>query len=159
MKPKLILCLALVFSGGLFLSSAYGYQGPPVQLNPANLKTNYSFILVEAMNETNEADTYFRVYVLPKNGHKPDHFTGQLQVWDGDRMIVSTGVAVATSKGLRRAPHNPYIPKPLYDKTVEFEFSVASKYVATSEFYLSEGLPEFEADDYLINLKDFTDEK
>jgi hypothetical protein len=167
MKPKSLLCLALVLSGGLIgcfnSQSAYGYQ-EQIRLNPANLKSDYSFVRISTLhlNLTNDEMVVYYVVVMPKDGHKPANFEGFLDVKDSNikgryNYIASTSVPFRKLSG---GPPAEGIPESLKAKCVVFQFSIAAKYLEASEFRVEEALGKFDAGPmYCFNLKEFTADK
>ncbi|HTB86166.1 MAG TPA: hypothetical protein VK742_21140 [Candidatus Sulfotelmatobacter sp.] len=171
MKPKLLLCLALVLSGcllGLFNpQSACGYE-VVTQINHANLK-NYSFLKIKTarLNFTNNSAVWFTVIVIPKNKQKSEHvdkiYLGRLVISDTNGFIAGTSVQWRKFEG-----ELPDVPKPLRAKCVVFEFVVGDKYLEKSEFKVEEFSAEEKTGEaliggspteYIFNLKEFDDEK
>ena len=167
MKPKLILCHALVLSG-IFLcffatQSAYGFVGE-IQINHTNLKSDYSFLKIKTvhLNFTNNPVVFFTVIVIPKDKRQQsEHFEGHLGINDPSikdihKVIGYTSVEARKFTGTIIEE----IPKPLRDKCIAFEFGVAVKYLEASEFRVEEMAGEFASPtDYCFNLKEFADEK
>jgi hypothetical protein len=156
MKPKLLLCLALVLSGIIFYSfatlNAYGFVAE-IQINPANLKTDYSFLKINTVRVvfTNNPVVYFTVIVTPKDKRQQsDNFEGNLtindpSIKDSHKVIGYTSVTARKST----------------DGTIRFHFGIAVKYLETSEFRVEESYGKFgdAPIDYIFNLKEFADEK
>jgi hypothetical protein len=165
MKLKLILCLALVLSGVFATQCAYGYVAE-IQINHANLKTDFSFLKIKTVriNFTNDDVVVFTVIVTPKDKQQSEHFEGLLEI--SDTNIGSHGYIAQTlvqaRKLLNQLPIQE-IPKPLRSKCVVFQFSVVVKYLETSEFRVEETTGDVAGDgapvDYIFNLKEFADEK
>jgi hypothetical protein len=167
MKPKLILCLALVLSGGLFFLSAtqpvYGYE-VLIQLNHTNLNTDYSFLRVTAVrnHSTNNEMVFFTVIAMPKDKHQPENFTGLLMIRDShlnkpDDFITQTSVRARKWPAGRDLEA---VPKPLRSKCIAFQFLVAAKYLETSEFMVEETPYKYGSPTgYCFNLKEFAEEK
>ena len=154
MKPKLLLCLALVVS--MFAArQVYGYD-VPFEINRKNINTDYSFLLIKAVhyNKTNDDTVIFTIIVMPRDNHQPDNFYGVLTVMDGKKHIVTTGLW-RTPKGQVR--QYPDIPKPLRAKAVMFEFNISAKFISDSSVKLEEG-PDL-GPSYFFKLKEFDDEK
>jgi hypothetical protein len=160
MKPKLLLCLALVLSGWLpgFFNpqSAYGFEAV-IQINHANLKTDCSFLKIKTVHygSSNNPGVFFTVFVIPKAKQKSEHvdraYLGHLGISDTNGFIA--GASVERRKR---------------DKFVVFQFSVSSKYLEKSEFNVEEVLVNEKTGDvsgdgapveYVFNLKEFADEK
>ncbi len=149
MKPKLFLCLALVvftFAAG---QSAHGFEAV-IQINHANLKTDYSFLKIKALHSgsTNNPVVLFTVFITPK---AKQNYLGHLSICDTNGFIAGASV-----EGRKR------------DKCVVFQISVSTKYLEKSEFNVEEVLvnekPADAAGDgapveYIFNLKEFADEK
>ena len=154
MKPKLILCLALVLSGvwfGFFdPQQACGYD-VPFEINPTNIITDFSFLLVKSAHygTTNDDMVIFRLVVMPKDKHQPDDFGGVLTIKEGEKYVA----IVELSKSPKGGRHiYPDIPKSLMAKSVEVEFFVSSKYLSNSTVALQEGLV---GPSYMFKLKEF----
>ena len=149
MKSRLIFCLALVLSGGC-LQTIQGYQEPAYQINRTNLNTDYSFLSIKAAqgNQTNGAgEIFFTIKVLPKGGHQPEHFRGYLEIYDGEKRVVGTPVA-----------HSEF-PKAAGADFVEFSFIVSTRYLAHSEFRLTESVYPSSGVSYSFKLVEFTNTK
>jgi hypothetical protein len=159
MKLKLILGLALV----IFTFAAQRACGfaAEIQINHANLKTDYSFLKIKTVriDYTNNPVVFFTVVVIPKDKHYI--YSGNLEI--SDTNIAGHGYIARTSVQARKLLGGRFdeeIPKSLRDKCVVFEFAVAAKYLATSEFRVEEFYNEFGSPaDYIFNLKEFADEK
>jgi hypothetical protein len=156
MKSKLILCLALVLSGMIFYSfatlNAYG-STVEIQINHANLKTDYSFLKINTSRVlfTNNPVLYFTVTVIPKDKRQQaDNFEGTLTINDPSIKDSHTVIGY-TSVNARKLP----------DGKIMFSFGIAVKYVETSEFRVEESYGKFgdAPVDYIFNLKEFADEK
>jgi hypothetical protein len=162
MKSKLLLCLTLVFSCSFATQRAYGYVAE-VQINHANLKTDYSFLKIKTkhINLTNNEVVNFIVVVIPKD--KDYIYSGTL--WINDASIKGSHKTICDTlvqaRKLTARTMIDEIPKPLRAKCIVFEFNVAVKYLETSEFWVEESYGEFDAGptDYCFNLKEFADEK
>jgi hypothetical protein len=148
MKPKIILCLALVLSGGL---SAFGYVAE-IQINHTNLIKDYSFLQISAVRNTNNETVFFTVTVIPKEKQQSEYFSGHLRI--SDTNTGTQGFIAQTSVAARM------VPKGLRSKSISFQFLVSAKYLETSEFRVQETASEFYSPtDYCFNLKEFADEK
>jgi hypothetical protein len=172
MNSKFILYLAFVLNGIFATQRAYSY-GVEIQINHANLKTDYSFLKIKTvcLNFTNNPVVVFTVIVVPKNKqynysiipeNKHYSYSGTLEISDANSG--SNGYIAQTSVQARKLPRGQVIeeiPKALRDKCVVFEFGVAVKYLATSEFRVEEIYGEFDdaPQDYIFNLKEFAEEK
>jgi hypothetical protein len=160
MKPKIILCLALVFLCSFATQRACG-SVIEIQINHADLKTNFSFLKIRTVhiNFTNNEVVFFTVVVIPKDKHYI--YSGNLEI--SDTNTGSHGYIVQTSVQARKLTGGTIIdeiPKPLRAKCIVFEFGVAVKYLETSEFRVEEFYNEFASPtDYCFNLKEFADEK
>jgi len=160
MKPKLILCLALVLSGIFATQRAYSYVAE-IQINHVNLKTNFSFLKIKTAHThlTNEV-VFFTVIVIPKDNRYI--YSGNLEI--SDTNIGSHGYIAQTKvqgrKLLNQLPIEE-IPKSLRAKCIVFQFGVAVKYLETSKFWVEESYGEVDEApiDYIFNLKEFADEK
>jgi hypothetical protein len=157
MNSKLLLCLALVLSGIFATQHAYGYVAE-IQIKPANLKTDYSFLKIKTvrLGFTNDRVVLFTVVVTPKDKRQQsEHFEGNLGINDTNGYIASTSVQA------RAGGFTEDIPKPLRGKCIVFQFTVAAKYLETSEFRVEETYGELDGApvDYIFKLKEFADEK
>jgi hypothetical protein len=153
MKPKLILCLALVLSGIFATQRACGFVAE-IQINHTNLIKDYSFLQISAVriHYTNNETVFFTVTVIPKEKQRLEYFEGHLEIRDTN--IGSLGFIAGTSVAARM------VPKGLRSKSISFQFSVSAKYLVTSEFRVEEIAGEFDSPtDYIFNLKEFADEK
>jgi hypothetical protein len=164
MKPKFILCLALVLSGSFTTQRAYGYVAE-IRINHANLKTDYSFLKIKTvrLNFTNDPVVFFTVIVMPKGKRQQsEHFKGNLEINDAS-MTNSQKVICYTSVEARKLTGGTIfdeIPKSMRAKCIVFEFGVAVKFLETSEFRVEETAGEFDPlADYCFNLKEFADDK
>lgn len=167
MKPKFPLCFALIVSGSLLGCfnplTANGFQAQ-IQIQPENLKSDYSFVRISTLhlNLTNDEMVVFYIVVMPKDGHKPANFEGFLDVKDSSvkgryNYIASTSVPFRKLSG---GPPAEGIPESLITKCVVFQFSIAAKYLEASEFRLEEALGKFDAGPmYCFNLKEFAADK
>lgn len=164
MKPKFLLCLALVvftFAAG---QSAYGFEAV-IQINHANLKTDFSFLKIKTVriDSTNNSMVFFTVVVIPKDKHFI--YSGNLEISDANTgshgYIVNTGVQPRRlTGGTIGGTKFDDIPKSLRTKCIVFEFGVGAKYLETSKFSVEENYDEFSSPtDYIFNLKEFADEK
>jgi hypothetical protein len=144
MKPKLILCLALVLSGGFATQHAYGFVAE-IQINHTNLTNDFSFLQISAARThfTNNETVFFTVIVTPKVKQQPEHFGGFLEISDSHGFIAQTLVGAKARS-----------------KSMVFQFLVSAKYLETSEFRVEEsrGIGASPTD-YIFNLKEFADEK
>ena len=163
MKPKLILCLALVLSGVFASQRAYGYVAE-IQINHANLKADFSFLKIKTVhiNLTNDEVVFFTVMVIPKDKQQSERFEGHLEINDasikGSHKVIA--YTLVEARKLTDGTIIEEIPKQLRAKCVVFQFSVAVKYLETSEFRVEETSGEFDSPtDYCFNLKEFADEK
>jgi hypothetical protein len=89
MKPKIILCLALVLSGIFTIQHAYGFVAE-IQINHTNLKTDYSFLKIKTvrLNFTNNPVVVFTVIVVPKDKlQQSDNFEGWLEISDANGRV------------------------------------------------------------------------
>ncbi len=162
MKPKLILCLALVFFCSFATQRAYGYVAE-IQINHANLKTDFSFLKIKTahINFTNNEVVFFTVVVIPKDKHYI--YSGNLEINDasikGSHKVI--GDTSVEARQLTGGTIFDEIPKPLRAKCIVFEFGVAVKFLETSEFRVEESYGEFDGgpSDYIFNLKEFADER
>jgi hypothetical protein len=164
MKPKLILCLALVLSCIFATQRAYSYVAE-IQINHANLKTYYSLLKIKTvlLNFTNNPVVFFTVIVIPKDKRQQsEHFEGKLgindpSIKDSHKVIGYTSVEARKYQG----PFIEEVQKSLRDKCIMFQFGVAVKYLETSEFRVEETYGELDGApvDYVFNLKEFADEK
>ncbi len=155
MKSKLLLCLALVaFAFGTQLVRAFD---EPYEVNRTNVTTLYfSFLSVKAIHvhpTNNDEMVVFRIIVMPKQKHQPEHFGANLSMKDGDKYILMTQLPKTPGPQI---PDFPEISESLKVKSVMFEFSISAKYLSSSEVELYEA-PYYSG--YLIRLKDFADEK
>jgi hypothetical protein len=153
MKPRLLLCLALV----LFTLAAYGFGPTSVyEINRTNLNTNYSFLLIKS--EHNNADNkdviLYRVAVMMPNANiHPADLRGFLTIKAGEKYVGLVEVS--------KSPHNPAlyfpeIPKKFRAEAIEYDFSVSSQYLSNSDFTVYDGPSNC---CYRFALKDFVDEK
>ena len=145
MKPKLLLCLALVL--GTAIQQALGMATPPIELTATNLATDYSFIEIKSVHlpkSGNEFD-FITVTVTPKKGHIPMNFEGWLEIRDKEKSICVTQV----------------IPHDRGNKSIAFSFQVSTDYLASSGFTLVEQLHVLEDNptSYHFYLKDFVSSK
>jgi hypothetical protein len=144
MKPKLLLCLALVLSGGFATQCTYGYE-VEYQINHTNLTNDFSFLQISAarIHYTNNETVFFTVIVTPKVKQQSEHFEGHLGISDSHGFIAATLVEAKARS-----------------KSIAFQFLVSAKYLETSEFKIEEIAGEFASPtDYCFNLKEFADEK
>jgi hypothetical protein len=150
MKSKLLLCLALVvFAFDAQLVRAFD---EPYEVNRTNITTRYfSFLLVKAIDihpTNNNEVIVFRIIVMPKEKHQPEQFGASLNISDGNKYILWAELHKVPGYAI---PDYPEIPKSVKSKSVMFEFSVSTKYLANSEVELKEGL----GCGYLLKLKEF----
>jgi hypothetical protein len=153
MKPKIILCLALVLSGIFATQHAYCSEAE-IQINHANLVKDYSFLQISSLRipYTNNETVLFTVTVTPKEKKQSVYFLGHLRI--SDTNTGSQGFIVQTSVAARM------VPKGSRSKSISFQFLVSAKYLETSEFRVEEIAGEFASPtDYIFNLKEFADEK
>jgi hypothetical protein len=153
MKPKLLLCLALVLSGIFTTQRAYGFVAE-IQINHTNLVKDYSFLQISAVRipYTNNETVFFTVTVTPPKKQQSEYFLGYLTI--SDTNTGSQGFIAQTSVAARM------VPKGSLSKSISFQFSVCAKYLKTSEFRVEEIASEFASPtDYCFNLKEFADEK
>jgi len=167
MNPKILLCLALVLSGGLFgfftPQCAYGYVAE-IHLNHSDLKTDFSFLKIQTvrLNFTNDEMVAFTVVVMPKDKHLPENFHGRLDINDAGIKGSHNSIANMSVRAFKLTGGTIMneIPKPLRAKCVVFYFSVAAKYLEASEFRVEETTSMFASPtDYIFNLKEFAGEK
>ena len=166
MKFKLILCLALVLSGIFAMQRAYGLV-VEIQINHANLKTDFSFLKIKTahINFTNDEVVVFTVIVIPEDKQQPEHFEGRLEISDTNIGSHHGYIAQTWVQGRKLLNEWPIeeIPKWLRPKCVVFQFDVSVKYLETSEFRVEETTGDVAGDgapvDYIFNLKEFADEK
>ena len=103
MKPKFLLCLALALNGIFAVQRACGYVAE-IQINHANLKTDYSFLKIKTvrLNFTNNPVVFFTVIVMPKDKQQQSkHFKGRLDIYDAS-LKDSHKIIGYTSVGARK---------------------------------------------------------
>jgi hypothetical protein len=144
MKPKLILCLALVLSG-LFHPLSAQAVSMWTQLNSTNLNNQRLAFTIKA--DKTENGVHFRVTIESKSATLSKFLDAHLTVCDREKQIIECAV--------EKTPRN---------KGVVYEFTVSSEFLAKSQFTFgnmaeSNGQPMPAGDFYWFYLKDFTDEK
>lgn len=153
MKPRLLLCLALVLSS----VAAYGLGPTSVyEVNRTNLNTTCPFLLIKTEQgiAPNEDMILFRVAVMMPNGnYHPADFRGFLTIKNGGKHIA----VVETCK----TPHDPAryfpeMPKKFRDGSVEYDFTISPQYLSDSDFMICDGNAN---SCYRFTLKDFVNEK
>jgi len=122
-------------------------ETPPFCINKTNLLTDFKFIEVSSIpRHTPEFEGgFFTIIVTSKNGHKPDHFSGFIQVND------QKGILVETQLYPHKRAHG----------AVAFQFLVSANCVVYSSFKLVE--QRFVIEDnpttYQLQLGDFINAK
>ncbi len=117
MKPKLILCLALVLS----ISSAQQAHALSTftQIKTNDLQNATSFIKIKAQ-DTEGGEKRFRVIVTPYAGIKRENVFGNLDVYQGGKLVVRCNVLSA-----RLPANDKEVDKSVKDKSMMFEFTIA----------------------------------
>ncbi len=156
-NSKLLLCLALVVLA--FTTLPVHAFDVPFEVNPTNItRPFYSFLLVKTIHvhpTNNDEYVFFRIVVMPKQKHQPEHFDAVLTVGDGEKYILNAELRKVPGWEI---PDYPNIPKQVRTKSVMFEFSISVKYLSNSEVELQEGLGKSGLSTgcgYLLKLKEF----
>ena len=142
MKPKLLLCLALVLSG-LFPAFSAHTEMDTFQISPVNVSDSPISVQVTNM----DSGEWFTVFYKTNETTTDKFLHANLQVSDGDKKISSVPVEkIWTTNG------------------VEFEFMVSATYLTTSKFTITEeghiremGMAGFT--NWWFYLRDFADAK
>jgi len=151
MKPKLISGLALVLM--LVAMQRAWARSTDIHVTPGNLKDIPPLFKVKVQDENGVRR--FHVAVDPQGAGAGTALHGVLEIYDGQKLISSCVVA---SGKLPSGMHG--LSAALQERGVDFEFAVATNYLAASKFkmnYFQTNAPAF--DGYWFYLKDFCDEK
>jgi hypothetical protein len=163
MKPKLILCLALVLSG---IYTAFALANF-VRLKPDEMKL-YPNILIQSKLDFNTRYQNFWVVILPHNNFPNVNSQSSLEIYDGTNRLAScpidgiilTNVQTKGWGGMYKTKYymamTNRFSKPLNGAEL-FTFQIATNYLATSQFILVDR--DDPSDTRWFYLKDFSNEK
>jgi hypothetical protein len=163
MKPKLLLCLALVLSG-IYTAFALAYF---VQLKPAELGL-YPNILIRSKLDFNTGYRNFWVVILPQKDFPNANSQGSLELYDQTNRLAScpidgiilSDVQTKSWDGVNKTEQymamTNLFSKPLSGAKL-FTFQVATNLLAASTFTLLDR--DEPSDTRWFYLKDFSNEK
>jgi hypothetical protein len=165
MKPKLILCLALVLSGFLCPQNLQAFIAI-IPLNQTNIAAEAPFIRIASIRGglTNNPVTYFTVFVLLKDNMKGELVSGFLTVNDNSGKGFESILAY-TQVPAKELPDGfvpKDAPKSWTGKCKAYSFSVATSLLAHSKFsveYTNDPKWGTSGTDYTFTLREFADEK
>jgi len=162
MKPKLLLCLALVL--GIFYSQPAQAYWDTIQLSRTNIATTAPFIRIVPTHFglTNNPMVGFSIFVLPKDNGVAELLSGSLTVIDDQETkpyLIKTQVqAEELLKGVVPAA----VPKSWAGKYKVFRFYIAASLLTNSEFsvgFTTDSKWGTAGTSYVFNLKEFADKK
>jgi hypothetical protein len=144
MKPKLLLCLALVLNGVSAFSLAFS-----LQIKPGNPHSDFRI---------QSSSGNYQVVLLPSTNMLPEIHEGLLDVRDGDKPLASCSVAgvMVTKDLLESAKGEAYLKFPIGAKV--FKFQVATNLLVSSKFSIY-SWDTGSSDEEWFYLKDFNNEK
>jgi hypothetical protein len=161
MKPKLILCLALVLCGCFYSQNARAFW-MTIALNRTNIVTTAPFLRIDStpFGLTNNPVVAFSVFVLLKDKDEAELLSGSLTVKDDEDAkpyLVETRVE---AEDLPDGIVPTAIPKSWAGKCKVFRFAIAARLLGHSDFCVNFATRYGGTGDaYDFNLKEFADEK
>jgi hypothetical protein len=143
-KPKLILCLALVLSG-IYTAFALAFS---LQIKLGDL---HSGIRIQSSSGN------YQVVLLPSTNMIPEIYEGLLDVRDGNKQLAHCSVAgvMVTKDILQSAKGEAYLKFPIGAKV--FKFQVATNLLISSKFSIYHRDTGSSSSEWFY-LKDFSDE-
>ena len=143
MKPKFILCLALVLSGLIFVQHAFGLMSE-VQLKQSDANNSQCSVKVESTAD----GIHFSCQIRKGEGKENDRYDAALRICDRTNLVAICPVEKTSDA-----------------KFVRCQFTVAKGYLENSRFYITKMFRDKDGNQmpsgiqYWFYLRDFADTK
>ena len=163
MKQKLLLCLALVLGGIFYSQPTYAYT-IGIQVNRTNIATAAPFIRIvpTRIGPTNNPAVWFRIYLLTNDYAGEKFVSSSVIVADSPASSSCLARTKVQAEEPLKGEDPAAVPKSWAGKYKVFEFFVADRVLANSEFsvgFTKDPILGSAGTDYDFNLKEFAGEK